>query len=106
MEVNGGKGLVSMVVRSYVERMVSEHKVGLVGSYTISISLVCIVEWSPSMVSRRVLLPKGLIRSSWLHPSLIALTLMHIPVIASSSYNIVVTRLIAKGVRVHSSRRK
>ncbi|KAL4270900.1 hypothetical protein AHAS_AhasUnG0043400 [Arachis hypogaea] len=53
-----------------------------------------------------MLLPKGLIRSSWLHPSLIGLTLMHIHVIAFSSCNIVVTRLIAKGVRVHSSRRK
>ncbi|KAL4381161.1 hypothetical protein AHAS_Ahas04G0105800 [Arachis hypogaea] len=58
------------------------------------------------MISWKVLLPKGLISSSWLRPSLITLTLMHIPVIASSSYKIVVTRLIAKGVRVHSSRRK
>ncbi|KAL4350318.1 hypothetical protein AHAS_Ahas10G0130000 [Arachis hypogaea] len=58
------------------------------------------------MISWKVLLPKGLIRSSWLCPSLIALTLMHIPVIASSSCNIVVTRLIAKGVRVHGSKRK
>ncbi|KAL4350286.1 hypothetical protein AHAS_Ahas10G0126800 [Arachis hypogaea] len=73
---------------------------------TISIILVCIVEWSSSMISWKVLLPKGLIRSSWLRPSLIALTLMHIPVIASSSCNIVVTRLIAKRVRVHGSKRK
>ncbi|KAL4350331.1 hypothetical protein AHAS_Ahas10G0131300 [Arachis hypogaea] len=73
---------------------------------TISIRLVCIVKWSLSVISRRVLLTKGLIRSSGLRPSLIALTLMHIPVIASSSCNIVVTRLIAKGVRVHSSERK
>ncbi|KAL4394134.1 hypothetical protein AHAS_Ahas02G0121600 [Arachis hypogaea] len=58
------------------------------------------------MITWKVLLPKGLIRSSWLRPSLIVLTLMHILVIASSSCNIVVTRLIAKGVRVHSSRRK
>ncbi|KAL4396527.1 hypothetical protein AHAS_Ahas01G0100800 [Arachis hypogaea] len=58
------------------------------------------------MISWKVLLPKRLVRSSWLRPSLIALTLMHIPVIAFSSCNIVVTRLIAKGVRVHSSRRK
>ena len=33
MEVNGGKGLVSVVIQSYVERMVSEYRVGLVGSY-------------------------------------------------------------------------
>ncbi|KAL4373133.1 hypothetical protein AHAS_Ahas05G0051300 [Arachis hypogaea] len=58
------------------------------------------------MISWKVLSPKGLISSSWLRASLIALTLMHIPVITSSSYNIVVTRLTAKGVRVHSSRRK
>ncbi|KAL4374144.1 hypothetical protein AHAS_Ahas05G0152400 [Arachis hypogaea] len=33
--VNGEKKLVSVVVRSYVERMVSEHRVGLVGSYKV-----------------------------------------------------------------------
>ncbi|KAL4381234.1 hypothetical protein AHAS_Ahas04G0113100 [Arachis hypogaea] len=48
------------------------------------------------MISWRVLSPKGLIRSSWLRPSLIALTLMHIPVIAFSSCNIVVIRLNSK----------
>ncbi|KAL4381324.1 hypothetical protein AHAS_Ahas04G0122100 [Arachis hypogaea] len=73
---------------------------------TISIILVCIVEWSLSMISWKVLLSKGLIRSSWLHPSLVALTLMHIPIVISSSCNIIVTRLIAKGVKVHTSRRK
>ena len=31
--VNGEKKLLSVVVQSYVERMVSEHRVGLVGSY-------------------------------------------------------------------------
>ena len=31
--LNGEKKLVSVVVRSYAERMVSEHRVGLVGSY-------------------------------------------------------------------------
>ena len=33
MVANGENKLVSMVVQSYVERMVSEHRVGLVGSY-------------------------------------------------------------------------
>ncbi|KAL4374265.1 hypothetical protein AHAS_Ahas05G0164500 [Arachis hypogaea] len=55
------------------------------------------------MVSWKVLLPKGLIRSSWLLPSLIALTLMHVPVIASIPYNNIVTKLKARGVRIHSS---
>ncbi|KAL4381241.1 hypothetical protein AHAS_Ahas04G0113800 [Arachis hypogaea] len=47
----------------------------------ISIIFVCIAEWSSSRISWKVLLPKGLIRSSWLRPSLIALTLMHIPIL-------------------------
>ena len=33
MEVNGRKGLVSMVVQSYVEEGVHMHMVGLVGNY-------------------------------------------------------------------------
>ena len=33
MEVNGCRWLVSMVVRSYVERVVYEHRVGLIGNY-------------------------------------------------------------------------
>ena len=33
MEVNGEKGLVSMVVQSYVEEGVHNHRVGLVGNY-------------------------------------------------------------------------
>ena len=75
MVVNGEKELVSVVVQSYVERMIYKHRVGLVGNYkgsTMSVSLVCIVEQSLPMVSWRMLLPKGLIRASWLHPSLIA----------------------------------
>ncbi|KAL4315746.1 hypothetical protein AHAS_Ahas15G0215900 [Arachis hypogaea] len=69
---------------------------------TISISLVCIVEWSLPMISWRVLFPKGLIRSSWLHPSLIVLTLMHVPAIASIPFNIIRTKLKVRGVRIHS----
>ncbi|KAL4321322.1 hypothetical protein AHAS_Ahas14G0098900 [Arachis hypogaea] len=71
---------------------------------TISFSWVCTVEWSLSRISRRVLLPKGLIRSSWLHPSLIGLTLMHIPAVTSISFNKVRTRLKARGVRIHGSK--
>ena len=33
MEVNGGNGLVIMVVQSYVEGVVHKHMVGLVGNY-------------------------------------------------------------------------
>ena len=33
--VNGEKELVSVVVRSYVERMAYKHRVGLVGNYKV-----------------------------------------------------------------------
>ncbi|KAL4315824.1 hypothetical protein AHAS_Ahas15G0223700 [Arachis hypogaea] len=56
------------------------------------------------MVVWKVLLPKGLIRSSWLHPSLIVLTLMHVPVIASIPYNNIRTKLKARGVRTHNNK--
>ncbi|KAL4345018.1 hypothetical protein AHAS_Ahas11G0236400 [Arachis hypogaea] len=55
------------------------------------------------MISWRVLLPKGLIRSSWLHPSLIALTLMHVPAITSVPFNNIRTKFKARGVKIHSS---
>ncbi|KAL4315681.1 hypothetical protein AHAS_Ahas15G0209400 [Arachis hypogaea] len=55
------------------------------------------------MISWRVLLPKGLIRSSWLLPSLIVLTLMHVPVIASIPLNNIRTKLKATGVRTDSN---
>ena len=35
MVANGEKELVSVVVRSYVERMVYKHRVGLVGNYKV-----------------------------------------------------------------------
>ena len=134
MRVFGGKGLVSMVVQSYVEEVVHRHMMGLVGNYkgvhhiyhlgthlgmaldhSILVGvgchekvhriyvLACIVEWSLSMVSWKVLLPKGLIKSSWLSPSLIVLTLMHVLVIASISFNNIRTKLKASGVRTHSN---
>ncbi|KAL4316290.1 hypothetical protein AHAS_Ahas15G0270300 [Arachis hypogaea] len=70
---------------------------------TVSIALACIVEWSSSVILWGVLLPKGLIKSSWLHPSLIALTLMHAPAIAFIPFNNIRTKLKARGVRIHSS---
>ncbi|KAL4350579.1 hypothetical protein AHAS_Ahas10G0156100 [Arachis hypogaea] len=73
---------------------------------TITIVLACIMGRSLSVVPWKVLLPKGLIRSSWLLPSLIFPTLMAVLIVISSSCNIIVTRIIAKGVRVHSSERK
>jgi len=121
MRVFGSRGLVSMVVQSYVEEGVQLHMVGLVGNYkevhhsieltcvlewllfivcwwrllivtnrsTITIALVCIIEWLLLMAHWRMLLPKGLIKSSWLLPSLIVPTLMHVPIMASIPYNII-----------------
>ncbi|KAL4330322.1 hypothetical protein AHAS_Ahas13G0388500 [Arachis hypogaea] len=54
------------------------------------------------MVSWRVLMPKGWIRSSWLLPSLIVLTLIHVPVIASIPFNNIGTKLESRGLRIHS----
>ncbi|KAL4321696.1 hypothetical protein AHAS_Ahas14G0136300 [Arachis hypogaea] len=110
--MNGGRGLVSMVVQSYVEEVVHRRMMGLVGNYkgvhyiyhlgsTITIVSTCIVEWLSSMVRWKVLLPKGLIRSSWFRPSLIVLTLMYVPVIASIHFNNIRTKLKATGVRTH-----
>ncbi|KAL4344418.1 hypothetical protein AHAS_Ahas11G0176400 [Arachis hypogaea] len=70
---------------------------------TMTIVLVCIVEWSLSVVLWKVLLPEGLIRSLWLLPSLIVLTLMHVPIIISIPCNNIGTKLKASGVRTHNS---
>ncbi|KAL4328841.1 hypothetical protein AHAS_Ahas13G0240400 [Arachis hypogaea] len=56
---------------------------------TITIVLGCIVEWSLPMAPWRRLLPKGLIKSSWLLPSLIIPTLMHDLIKASIPCNII-----------------
>ncbi|KAL4276304.1 hypothetical protein AHAS_Ahas20G0193800 [Arachis hypogaea] len=100
MEVNGGKGLVSMVVQSCVEEMVHKHMAGLVGNYkgsTIVIILVCITEWLLVIVHWRGLLPRGLIISLWLLPSLILPTLMPIFIIVSIPYNNIGTKLKVMG---------
>ncbi|KAL4287416.1 hypothetical protein AHAS_Ahas19G0184000 [Arachis hypogaea] len=73
---------------------------------TISNFWACIVGWSLSMVSWKVLLSKGLIRSSWLLPTLIFPTLMYVPVIASIPSNNIRTKLETRGMRIHSSKRK
>ncbi|KAL4299883.1 hypothetical protein AHAS_Ahas17G0145400 [Arachis hypogaea] len=52
------------------------------------------------MVLWKVLLLKGLIRSSWLLPSMIVLTLTHIPVIASIPFNNIRTKLKATGLKL------
>ncbi|KAL4357371.1 hypothetical protein AHAS_Ahas09G0180000 [Arachis hypogaea] len=56
---------------------------------TISIVLVCTLEWLLLIVSWRRLLPRGLIKSLWLHPSLIVPTSMHVLIIVSIPYNII-----------------
>ncbi|KAL4344333.1 hypothetical protein AHAS_Ahas11G0167900 [Arachis hypogaea] len=73
---------------------------------TISNVWACIVGWSLSMVSWKVLLPKGLIKSSWLLPTLIVPTLMYVSVIASIPSNNIRTKIETRGVRIHSSKRK
>ncbi|KAL4337261.1 hypothetical protein AHAS_Ahas12G0092500 [Arachis hypogaea] len=72
---------------------------------TITIVLVRIIEWL-LIVTWRWLLPRGLIKSLWLLPSLIVPSLIQAFIVISSSYNMIVTRLIAKGVRIHSIERK
>ncbi|KAL4287581.1 hypothetical protein AHAS_Ahas19G0200500 [Arachis hypogaea] len=52
----------------------------------------------------RGLLPRGLIKSLWLLPSLILPTLMPVLIIASIPYNNIGTKLKARGVRIHSSK--
>jgi len=73
---------------------------------TITIVLGCIVEWLLLMAHWRRLLLKGLIKSLWLLPSLIVPSLIQAFIVISISYNIIVTKLIAKGVRIHGKRRK
>ncbi|KAL4365647.1 hypothetical protein AHAS_Ahas07G0127000 [Arachis hypogaea] len=73
---------------------------------TIAIILICFLEWLLVIVCWRRLLPRGLIKSLWLLPSLVVPSLMHVLIVISSSCNMIITKLIAKGVRVHSSKRK
>ena len=114
MEVNGVKGLVSMVVQRYVGEVVHKHMVGLVGNYKgvhhihhlgmhpgMALDHSNLVEvgchkkvhhnYCPGMHHKMVvgynaldgLLPRGLIKSLWLLPSLILPTLMPVLIIAS-----------------------
>ncbi|KAL4315986.1 hypothetical protein AHAS_Ahas15G0239900 [Arachis hypogaea] len=70
---------------------------------TIAIVLVCVIEWL-LIIPWRWLLPRALIKSLWLLPSLIVSSLIKALIIISSSCNMIVTKLIAKGVRIHSSK--
>ncbi|KAL4287728.1 hypothetical protein AHAS_Ahas19G0215200 [Arachis hypogaea] len=71
---------------------------------TISIRLICIRIIIIPIRDRRGLLPRRLINPLRLLPSLIPKSLMHVTIEASIPYNIVVTKLIAKGMRIHSSK--
>ncbi|KAL4350593.1 hypothetical protein AHAS_Ahas10G0157500 [Arachis hypogaea] len=56
---------------------------------TIAIILVCLLEWLSFIVCWWRLLPRGLIKSLWLLPSLIVPSLMHILIVAFIPYNII-----------------
>ncbi|KAL4316339.1 hypothetical protein AHAS_Ahas15G0275200 [Arachis hypogaea] len=71
---------------------------------TIAIGLICIKSWIIPIRNRRRLLPRRLINPLRLLPPLIIPSLMHILIVISTSYNIVITTLIAKMVRIHSSK--
>ncbi|KAL4344564.1 hypothetical protein AHAS_Ahas11G0191000 [Arachis hypogaea] len=73
---------------------------------TTYIRLVCIRSWIVPIRNQRRLLPRRLSIILGLLPSLISNSLMHFVIVASIPYNIVVTTLVAKGVRIHSSKRK
>ncbi|KAL4396601.1 hypothetical protein AHAS_Ahas01G0108200 [Arachis hypogaea] len=91
--------LVSMVV-GYIEEGVHRYIVVGVDCHdrsTITFVLVCIMEWLLLIVHWRGLLPRGLMKSLWLLPSLIVPSLMQAFIVISTSYNIIVTKLIAKG---------
>ncbi|KAL4307167.1 hypothetical protein AHAS_Ahas16G0251200 [Arachis hypogaea] len=70
---------------------------------TITIVLVCITEWLLVTAHWRGLLPRGLIKSLWILPSLILPTLMPIFIIVSIPYNNIGTKLETRRVRIHSS---
>ncbi|KAL4286810.1 hypothetical protein AHAS_Ahas19G0123400 [Arachis hypogaea] len=62
------------------------------------------MEWPLLIVHLERLLPRRLINCLRLLPSLIVPSLMHVLIVVSISYNIVVTTLIAKKVRIHSGK--
>ncbi|KAL4381827.1 hypothetical protein AHAS_Ahas04G0172400 [Arachis hypogaea] len=70
---------------------------------TITIVLVYIMEFLLLIIHWRQFLPRGLIKSLSLFPSLIVPSLMQAFIVISTSYNIIVTKLIAKGVRIHGN---
>ncbi|KAL4306469.1 hypothetical protein AHAS_Ahas16G0181400 [Arachis hypogaea] len=63
---------------------------------TTYIRLVCIRSWIVPIRNRRRLSPRRLSISLGFLPSLISKSLMHVVIVISISYNIVVTTIIAK----------
>ncbi|KAL4329362.1 hypothetical protein AHAS_Ahas13G0292500 [Arachis hypogaea] len=71
---------------------------------TIAIRWVCIKGWVLRIVPRGSLLPRWLSVSLRLLPPLIIPSLMPVLIVASIPYNIIITTLIAKGMRIYSSK--
>ncbi|KAL4287656.1 hypothetical protein AHAS_Ahas19G0208000 [Arachis hypogaea] len=70
----------------------------------IAIRWICTLEWLLLIVHWGRLLPRRLSISLRLLPPLIVPSLMHVLIVAFVPYNKVVTTLIAKGMRIHSSK--
>ncbi|KAL4350561.1 hypothetical protein AHAS_Ahas10G0154300 [Arachis hypogaea] len=73
---------------------------------TTSIRLICIRSWIVPIGKRRRLLPRRLSISLRLLPPSIPKSLMHILIEAYIPNNIVVTKLIAKVMRIHNIKRE
>ncbi|KAL4381376.1 hypothetical protein AHAS_Ahas04G0127300 [Arachis hypogaea] len=73
--------------------------------FTIAIELTCI-RMGIIPIGNRRLLPRRVIKSLTLLPSLIVPSLMHVVIENTISYNIIVTTLIAKRMRIHSRETK
>ncbi|KAL4397036.1 hypothetical protein AHAS_Ahas01G0151700 [Arachis hypogaea] len=98
-----------MVVQNYVEEGVHRHVVVGIECHVKVHHNHCLGMHHGMVVSRGILeglLIRGLIKSLWLLPSLIVPTMVHVVIIISSSCNIIITTLVAKGVRVHSRKEK
>ncbi|KAL4276356.1 hypothetical protein AHAS_Ahas20G0199000 [Arachis hypogaea] len=74
--------------------------------FTIAIGLICIKSWIIPIRNWRRLLPKRLINPLRLLPSLIVPPLMHILIEGSIPYNIIVSTLRAKVMRMNNKKTK
>ncbi|KAL4357091.1 hypothetical protein AHAS_Ahas09G0152000 [Arachis hypogaea] len=74
--------------------------------FTIAIRLICTRSGIIPIRKWWGLLPRRLSISLRLLPPLIVPSLMHIFIVIFTSYNKFVTKLIAKGVRIHSESRE